>query len=151
MNMRIKVEICTPEEDEEWALKDRQLNAPKVEVVDKEWSGPEDGLPPAGITVEVRRNDNDWREVQVVAHDDGGIIYRDPATQDHRYKWAIGGGIRPARTPEQRAEDESIHAMRSQDCEPFEGMLSRHDFCRAIYAAIRDGKIPGVEIKRGDV
>ena len=37
--------------------------------------------------------------------------------------------------------------MRAQDCEPFEGMLSRHDFCRAIYAAIRDGKIPGVKLE----
>lgn len=88
------------------------LNAEEKDVK-KEWSG--EGLPPVGEEVEVRRNDNDWLEVVVVSHDDGGIIYRDPATTDHRYKWAIGGGIRPIRTDRDRWIEAAMGIYKAND------------------------------------
>lgn len=65
-------------------------------------------VPEVGERIEIRKNDNDWREVTVVAHNDGGVIYRDPATTDHRYAWAIGGGMRPLPTDEDRAVEEMV-------------------------------------------
>tara|TARA_B100000408_G_scaffold72775_1_gene55666 strand:- start:375 stop:1019 length:645 start_codon:yes stop_codon:yes gene_type:complete len=103
------------------------------------WDGV--GLPPVGSKVEARRNDNDWLQVEVVAHDDGGIIYRDPSTADHAYKWAIGGGIRPIPTPRERWVEKAL----SLDCDPCAGMLSRKDFCGELYDALASGELPTPE------
>ncbi len=98
----------------------------------KEWDGA--GLPPVGEKILVRKNDNDWLTVEVVAHDDGGIIYRDPSRTDHKYKWAIGGGIRPLPSP----RDQWIKAARKS----IEGSLNGKTGLEIIYDAMIDGKLP---------
>ena len=50
---------------------------------------------------------------------------------------------------EQRAEDDAIEAINSVI--HGQGHDTREARCRSLYSAIRDGRIPGVEIKRGDV
>lgn len=101
----------------------------------KGWCG--EGLPPVGEKILVRKNDNDWLTVEVVAHDDGGVIYRDPATTDHGYKWAVAGGIRPIPTPRERWVEKAL----SLDCDPCAGMLSRKDFCGELYDSLASGKL----------
>jgi len=107
-----------------------------------EWRGPQDGNPPAGTPVSVRTKECD-SAAMVLANDHNIVVVRYESGLGFKYGGFDLSDVRPIRS----AEDEAVHAMRAQDCEPFEGMLSRHDFCRAIYAAIRDGKIPGVKLE----
>lgn len=107
-----------------------------------EWRGPQDGNPPAGTPVSVRTKECD-SAAMVLANDHNIVVVRYESGMGFKYGGFDLSDVRPIRS----AEDEAVHAMRAQDCEPFEGMLSRHDFCRAIYAAIRDGKIPGVKLE----
>ena len=101
----------------------------------KGWDG--EGLPPVGEKILVRKNDNDWLTVEVVAHDDGGVIYRDPATTDHRYKWAIGGGIRPIPTPREQWVEAARKAIK--------GSLNGKTGLEIIYDAMIDGNLPTPE------
>ena len=101
----------------------------------KGWDGV--GLPPVGEKILVRKNDNDWLTVEVVAHDDGGVIYRDPATTDHGYKWAIAGGIRPL--PSHR--DQWVEAARKA----IKGSLNGKTGLEIIYDAMIDGNLPTPE------
>ena len=43
--------------------------------------------------------------------------------------------FRPIRTQAQRERDDAIEKALAMDCHPREGMLSRHDFCGALYDA----------------
>lgn len=145
--------VCTPEEGAEWALKERQLDSTKS------WGGHDDGLPPIHSVVEIAESSEHMKisdpagtQVKIYSHftDDRGVKLAAYVCPNGLVGGvAIAKAFRPARTPEQCAEDEAVHAMRSQDCEPYEGMLSRQDFCRAIYAAIRAGRIPGVVLGGG--
>jgi len=101
----------------------------------KGWDG--EGLPPVGENILVRKNDNDWLTVEVVAHDDGGVVYRDPATTDHGYKWAIGGGIRPLPSP----REQWIEAARKS----INGSLNGKTWLEIIYDAMIDGNLPTPE------
>lgn len=111
-----------------------------------EWDGEGDYPPVGNVCLK------GCKKVRILAHTNVGSPY-DPAVvwqgvdEPSDIDWAVCNVFAPLRIPAQRAEDEAVHAMRAQDCNPFEGMLSRHDFCRAIYAAIRDGKIPGVKLE----
>lgn len=99
------------------------------------WNGV--GLPPVGEKILVRKNDNDWLTVEVVAHDDGGVVYRDPATTDHGYKWAIAGGIRPLPSP----RDQWVEAARKA----IKGSLNGKTGLEIIYDAMIDGSLPTPE------
>ncbi|UQI42703.1 hypothetical protein [Vreelandella venusta] len=157
MNMRIDVEICTPEEDEEWALKDRQLNAPKVEVVDKEWSGPEDGLPPIDTVCEWSDCGRPHKRALVMGYYADNVwlrVFNSEADGDFFPITAHckPGAFRPLRTPEQRAEEakqvaisEIVNAIGWVNSCP-----GARDAAERVYeAGFR--KTEGVEIKRGDV
>ncbi len=136
MNMRIDAEICTPEEDEEWVLKDRQLNAPKFQVVDKEWSGSQDGLPPVGADVEFKHHNFGWSECDVFAHYNGYAIC------------ASCGGFYAGSPDQYRlrlSEDNAVKAMMASVDEFIE---PEHDF-RLLYRAIKAGRIPGVLLGGG--
>lgn len=92
------------------------------------------GLPPVGEKILVRKNDNDWLTVEVVAHDDGGVVYRDPATTDHGYKWAIAGGIRPLPSPREEWVEQALYLVT-----PIPGPQI---LAQAIYDAMIDGTLP---------
>lgn len=162
MNMRIDVEICTPEEDEEWALKDRQLNAPKFQVVNKEWSGSQDGLPPVSMKCEYRSGYAEvpakYSECEIIAHFTGesgetlaAFIYK-----AHDGVVQLGRGapslFRPLRTLEQRAEEDRQVAI-SEIVNAIGWVHScpgARDAAERVYeAGFR--KTEGVEIERGDV
>jgi len=49
--------------------------------------------------------------------------------------------------PEPSDRDEFIEAAKKLDCHPQEGMLSRHDFCGAIFDAIAEGRLKSPEVK----
>ncbi|MAF06188.1 hypothetical protein [Herbaspirillum sp.] len=100
----------------------------------KEWSGPHDGLPPVGEKILVRKNDNDWLAVEVVAHDDGGVVYRDPATTDHGYKWAVAGGIRQLPSPREQWVEAARKAIK--------GSLNGKTGLEIIHDAIANGELP---------
>lgn len=53
-----------------------------------------------------------------------------------------------AMIPSPSERDEFIEAAKSLDCHPQEGMLSRHDFCGAIFDAIKEGRLPAPEVKK---
>ena len=98
------------------------------------------GLPPVGEKILVRKNDNDWLTVEVVAHDDGGVVYRDPATTDHGYKWAIAGGIRPLPSPREQWLAAAEHVIESATCEP-----AQSSHLAIIHDALASGELPTPE------
>lgn len=112
------------------------LNQPAIEGP-SELGGPEDGLPPVGEKILVRKNDNDWLTVEVVAHDDGGVVYRDPATTDHGYKWAVAGGIRPLPSPRNQWIEKAKRAFENNTAVTCE--------FEAIYDALASGELPTPE------
>ena len=101
----------------------------------KGWDG--EGLPPVGEKILVRKNDNDWLTVEVIAHDDGGVVYRDPATTDHGYKWAIAGGIRPLPSPRDQWVEQVLDLIT-----PIPGPQV---LAEAIYDALASGELPKPE------
>ena len=113
------------------------VDQPASEEV-KGWDG--EGLPPVGENVLVRRNDSDWLTVEVVAHDDGGIVYRDPATTDHRYKWAIGGGIRPIPTARVQWVDDCVARLVDYYGNP-KGAESYIGVARMLHDALASGEL----------
>lgn len=106
----------------------------------EKWDG--QGMAPAGARVEIRRNDDDWIPATVIGHDDVRTVVRIDSSHEWRYQSAVGGAIRPIRTAEEVAVEAIYHAAQVAGCVNFtQGMA------RATYAAIRDGKIPGVKLE----
>lgn len=108
----------------------------------KGWCG--DGLPHVGEKILVRKNDNDWLTVEVVAHDDGGIIYRDPSATDHKYKWAIGGGIRPLPTHRDQWVDSCVARLVDYYGNP-KGAESYIGVASMLHDALASGELPTPE------
>lgn len=106
------------------------LDQPDSEEVNR-WNG--DGLPTVGEKILVRKNDNDWLTVEVVAHDDGGVVYRDPETTDHGYKWAIAGGIRPLPSPREQWVEAARKAIK--------GSLNGKTGLEIIHDALASGEL----------
>ncbi|RUR48841.1 hypothetical protein [Vreelandella populi] len=79
----------------------RPILEPQAEQV-KEWSGPEDGLPPVGERVEIEASENDWLPGKVIMHHDGrALVYLDSASR-WRYESADADKLRPIRTDRER-------------------------------------------------
>lgn len=148
----------SPEEDSEWALKERQIGGAKP------WGGHDDGLPPIHSIVEIAESSEHMKirdpagtQVKIYSHftDDRGVklaAYVCPHGLVGGV--AIAKAFHPARTPEQRAEDDAVNEMAEAALsgDPFADAESDAlTYCSRIYAAIKAGRIPGVEIKRGDV
>ena len=76
----------------------------KIEYRDKQWSGPQDGLPPVNSVCEFVSSDTSWGKVKIIAHDDGKVVFKPSgdsyygATPDHK---AV---FRPFIDPEQKRE-----------------------------------------------
>ncbi|RUR26798.1 hypothetical protein ELY33_16965 [Vreelandella andesensis] len=105
---RVERDVCTPEEDEEWALKERQLR-------EAEWNG--EGLPPVGTVCEVDYCEA-WHECSVIAHfqqQAGMVAAFTVELRDNKVKSLDAFGaecFRPIRTQEQRAEDDLTTAIK---------------------------------------
>lgn len=97
------------------------------------WSG--DGLPPVGAYIEWLSDQYGWLGGRVVGHD--GMVtvvsHNDGYTGCHAHE------VRPIRTPEQIAAEEreaavaQMLALDEYDASSQLGMMSRADFCRALY------------------
>lgn len=90
---------------------------PILEDKEQEWDG--EGLPPVGARFEVV--EHEWID---------GVLF-------------ISAKLRPIRTPAQWTEDEAVDAMLQAL-----GFRKPYDIgvCHKIYAAIREGRIPGVTL-----
>ena len=93
-----------------------------------------DGLPPVGVECEVDDVDQGWISAIVIGYDDteGVVVCKTPYGYDGYDGYS---NFRPLRMPEQCECDEVVEAALSMDCRPSDGMLSRTDFCRALYDA----------------
>lgn len=110
------------------------------------WNGPEDGLPPVGLEVEVEHQGK-WIKCEVIAHfenENAPVVvftfspYSDkPKVRDCAYYFRHA--FRPTRTAEQLAAEE-----RSKACDQMYGVIlslpenrsnNRSDICEALYDA----------------
>ncbi|SOB76163.1 hypothetical protein SAMN04488490_1840 [Marinobacter sp. LV10R510-11A] len=110
----------------------------------REWDAP--GVPPVGVECEFRigGGNTKWYSCTVryvltgFSHEDAdgwrAVVWcphlgKDQVAHLPRFEF------RPIRMPEQCECDEVVEAALSMDCRPSDGMLSRTDFCRALYGA----------------
>ncbi|HAM74188.1 MAG TPA: hypothetical protein DCQ09_00800 [Alcanivorax sp.] len=97
-----------------------------------QWRGPEDGLPPVGTVCEARHHGG-WAECEIIAHvraPENRIEAVYQAADD--WDWLSSpSNFRPIKSDKERA----VEAALAQDCDPRDGMLSRHDFCARLYDA----------------
>lgn len=102
------------------------------DMSEQEWDG--EGLPPVGCEVEAL-DDYGWSKAEWFKHHNGqhAVFF----TRPRSLGWA--DEIRPLRTAAQRAEDAIAEVLPSA--------CSREGKARAIYAAIREGRIPGVRLE----
>jgi|SRR5690554_3706559 len=98
-----------------------------------EWDG--EGVPPVGCECELLRG-KEWVPVEITGKGKRVTVFRRLCNHGlEEITEADATEFRPIRTAAQRAEEKAVEEMLSLDCEPREGMLSRSDFCRAIYRA----------------
>lgn len=131
------------EEDAAWAEKEAQFNGAKP------WSGPDDGLPPIHSIVEIAESSEyikidapEGTQVKIYSHftDDRGVELAAYVCPHGRVGGvAVAQCFRPAKTPEQRARD-------AIQCSAGDSQMLTEYQARKVYAAIRDGKIPGVQL-----
>lgn len=105
-------------------------------TTEKQWRGPEDGLPPVGEWVQFKQIDEtganlNGLECYVISNgkDNAGVDVTTAYFNKYGYQAFASDCFRPIRTKEEKVVGE----MLSLDCEPHEGMLSRADFCRKLY------------------
>lgn len=106
-------------------LKNYDMQNPIPRPTRKQWSGPEDGLPPVGTkgatsggVCDVLAVDEVRDQIAIRWHDgELGVV----AVQS----------FRPLKSEKERVVEWAL----SQDCDPNEGMLSRSDFCAKLYDA----------------
>lgn len=78
----------------------------------KQWSGPQDGLPPVNCDCEVDHGHGKyWDRVTIVAHHCDRAIYLDPIRKIH-YIWGAAKDFRPLKTAEQLAAEQRETAIR---------------------------------------
>jgi len=103
----------------------------RLKVRPTAWRGPEDGLPPVGAEVEAWiENRKVWAKVTVLAVDVDTVVWRN-GTDRRSYIGTHVNDLRPLKSDKERA----VEAALAQDCDPRDGMLSRHDFCARLYDA----------------
>lgn len=101
------------------------LNAEETEMK-QEWSG--EGLPPVGTHCKYRTGEDAY----IVAHHmDGYQAIWSESRDGGELFYGTSDCFEPIRTDRDRWIDAALDC----DCEPREGMLSRRDFCGALYDA----------------
>lgn len=108
-----------------------------------QWRGPEDGLPPVGTVCEfaeglsgyvIAEDHQGWpgEALEVLAHRDTGkpvaVVWN---LRRKQASTVIAECLRSLKSDKERA----VEAALAQDCDPRDGMLSRHDFCARLYDA----------------
>jgi hypothetical protein len=48
----------------------------RYQKIEKQWSGPQDGLPPVNSVCEFVSSDTSWGKVKIIAHDDGKVVFK---------------------------------------------------------------------------
>lgn len=104
----------------------------------KEWRGPQDGTPPIGIEVEIRRNDDDWQRAIVVGHHGCRVVVA-LWGDEIKYDWAVGAGVRPIRTDRDRWI-EAANKLWNDGDERFTPDFQEDVFGR-IYDALASGEL----------
>ena len=117
----------TPSVNDSWGT-DRYTPRP-VEPETTAWDGT--GRPPVGAECETEDFRHGWILAIVMAHDN----IDDVAVCKTFYGYDGYSNFRPIRTQAQREREELIEKALAMDCHPREGLLSRHDFCGAMYDA----------------
>lgn len=116
---------CTPKPDRRVVAYRPILNAEETEM-NKEWSG--EGLPPVGTHCKYRTGEDAY----IVAHHmDGYQAIWSESRDGGELFYGTSDCFEPIRTDRDRWIDAALDC----DCEPREGMLSRRDFCGALYDA----------------
>lgn len=115
-------------------------NKPIADLVErpktKQWSGPQDGLPPVGTICEVENplEHGEWCKVKILAWDAECAVFQ--AGTDYPYLYDGGGieGFRPFRTPEQQRETaiREIMDIANVDCRVTAARLVDAGFKREV-------------------
>ena len=103
-------------------------------AVKREWTGPEDGLPPVGMTIEVAFGvETNWRKVLIVGTHGTMRVFHILESKIDEPEYAAWGNrfdFRPIRTPEQIAAEQ-----REKDIEELRVLLS-NVACDDYHAAV---------------
>ncbi len=125
---------------DQWVIAYRPILDTKPEP--PAWDG--EGLPPVGCVCEYRHkasNNEGWRICKVMGHYNEWVWIHLPDWHPHTVK-ASKFKFRPIRSE----EDGAIEAMKSA-MENFPYDDTKQHLAELVYAAIRDGKVPGVKLE----
>ena len=87
----------------------------RYQEIDKPWSGPEDGLPPVGMTVEVFECTHDYtkrfngQKVRILCHENDVAVF---SAKNFEYHALVKDKFRPLKTTEQLAAEKRETAIR---------------------------------------
>jgi hypothetical protein len=87
----------------------------RYQKIDKQWSGPQDGLPPVGSTVEVFECTHDYtkrfngQKVRILCHENDVAVF---SAKNFEYHALVKDKFRPIRTEEQLAAEQRETAIR---------------------------------------
>lgn len=135
----------TAEEDAAWAEKEAQLNGAKLAVESETWSGLEDGLPPVGTVCRIEVWSGEWRlldeDYRIDYMGERVVVATTVGTKREVERvFDVQIQFKPRTSLEQRARD-------AIQCAAGDSQMLTLYQARKVYAAIRDGKIPGVAPK----
>lgn len=117
------------------------------------WNGPEDGLPPVGLEVEVLWNlhPREYVSCKVLAHDEGRAVFRFTSGkrkgeyQSDLLYFSAGNktpNFRPIRTAEQLAAEAHRAKYMPQLVKLWDADTGRTEFLEAVYAMITEAGKP---------
>lgn len=137
---------CTAEEDAAWAEKDAQFNGAKFEVVTDAWDG--EGLPPIGTVCRIEVWNGEWvllDEEYRVDYIGERVVVATTVGTKREVERVFDAQVQffPRMSPEERARN-------AIQCAAGDSQMLTLYQARKVYAAIRDGKIPGVVVGGGD-
>ena len=114
----------------------------RLKVRPTQWCGPEDGLPPVGTVCEytasakVPGDPSEWRsgdQIEILAHRQA--LMATVAVGWNLRTGTARGSVAAILSPLKSDKERAVEAALAQDCDPRNGMLSRHDFCARLYDA----------------
>lgn len=128
-------------------------NAVALKLTAPTWNGPEDGLPPVGLEVEVLWSSINEQYVTalILAHDEGRAVFRFTSGQRKgeyqaerisTYNAGALSNFRPIRTAEQLAAETHRAKYFPQLEALWAADTQRTDFLEAVYALIVEGQRP---------
>lgn len=155
----------------EWLLASSRHNYPAMieRPTVKQWSGPQDGLPPIGMRVEIfasadeyapdwsRYADHIGQTVTVIAHQEAQskqpiAVYSCENDGRYEYHSLVASCFKPVRTPEQQAADKRESAIRELmdiaqvDCRVTAARLVDAGFKRPSKSESRDDAVDAMEL-----